>query len=148
MELEGLKIYEKIQDRENLARVVKIRKAWHTEKAASIYRNQLGFHLGTKEAYRSGLTLKVDGTDHTLEFSRGDGRRSHDWVHGLAFNVLLAGAGIDDTSVEEILTRSLNTHPVFPELLDALWLDVLATAGVEVFKESNYPDEPGANGRE
>ncbi len=134
-ELESCCVHSKITNKSRLKRLTEIRKDWHKRQAPAQMRNQFGFHLGDAAKYRAGLAKKIEKAEGPLEFSRGDGLKCHDWTNSLATDSLLAGCQIEDDDLLEILTRSANTHPELPGLIEELWMDLLTTAGIEIVRD-------------
>jgi hypothetical protein len=107
-----------------------IRCRWQGDARLAKVRNNLGFHLGDIEMYRTGMK-ELLGEDDTLVFERLDGTKRHDGRNLLATGALLRGVGLSNSDFAAIAKITQDGHFNLPDHLHALFADVLEKAGVE-----------------
>jgi hypothetical protein len=137
-ELCWARVVEKMTDRDLWDPVNELRGRWRGDPRLASLRNELGFHLGKIELYRTGLLKLLDvGEDHV--FAKRDGDLRHEGEFSIASECLTVGHGMSLDDHREITDMTWEAHSELPDQLFLVWVDVLKTAGIEVTDESQVP---------
>lgn len=138
--LQGLcsaRVVERISDRAVWEPVNQLRGQWRGDARFGKIRNALGFHLGERDDYRTGIDRLVDqptAAESLFYVHDGEGRR-HEGECRLAFDSLLAGLSIDESDMHYVLAATRQAHVQLPDQLIAVWADVCETAGIPIVTE-------------
>lgn len=122
----------KLQTMAAWAPLNQMRAEWNKEAFASKIRNGFAHHFGEIEKYRVGI--RQGPVSAVIEV--GEGHRLHDGRVIEPWNALLRGEEVNDAQMDAFVKKSRDAHTQLPELVTALFHEVLTAAGVAIRNET------------
>lgn len=135
-DLRNARVVEKMRNPAAWEPLDELCRRWQGDRILSKFRNQVSFHLGMVELYEKGLSAMLQEADD-LVLDRLEGRLRHQSDYQCAWDAILRGLGLEESDLQKAMEVTLKGHTELPELLFAVFREVLKSAGIGIVDESS-----------